>query len=57
MCVTDPWAHMSFMHSILSLKLDVTCMPINSSQTKELATTEDAYEVALKIEEKALALI
>ena len=24
MCVTDPWAHMSFMHSILSLKLGVT---------------------------------
>ena len=33
------------------------CMHINSSQTKELATTEDAYEVALKIEEKTLALI
>jgi len=33
------------------------CMPINSSQTKELAIAEDAYEVALKIEEKALALI
>jgi len=45
------------MHLILSLKLGVTCMPINSSQTKELATTEDAYEVALKIEEKTLALI
>ena len=24
MCMTDPWAHMSFMHSILSLKLGVT---------------------------------
>ena len=24
MCVTDPCAHMSFMHSILSLKLGVT---------------------------------
>ena len=24
MCVIDPWAHMSFMHSILSLKLGVT---------------------------------
>ena len=24
MCVTDPWAHMSFMHSILSLKLGVS---------------------------------
>jgi len=24
MCVTDPWAHMSFMYSILSLKLGVT---------------------------------
>ena len=23
-CVTNPWAHMSFMHSILSLKLGVT---------------------------------
>ena len=23
MCVTNPWAHMSFMHSILSLKLGV----------------------------------
>jgi hypothetical protein len=26
MCVTDPWAHMSFMHSILSLKLGVTAL-------------------------------
>jgi len=25
MCVTDPWAHMSLVHSILSLKLGVTC--------------------------------
>ena len=24
MCVTDLWTHMSFMHSILSLKLGVT---------------------------------
>ena len=24
MCLTNPWAHMSFMHSILSLKLGVT---------------------------------
>ena len=24
MCVTDPWAHMSLVHSILSLKLGVT---------------------------------
>ena len=24
MCVTDPWAHMSFVHSILFLKLGVT---------------------------------
>ena len=24
-CVTDPWAHTSFVHSILSLKLGVTC--------------------------------
>ena len=24
LCVTDPWAHMSFVHSILSLKLGVT---------------------------------
>ena len=23
-CVIDPWAHMSFVHSILSLKLGVT---------------------------------
>ena len=23
-CVIDPWAHTSFVHSILSLKLDVT---------------------------------
>ena len=23
-CVTDPWAHMSLVHSILSLKLGVT---------------------------------
>ena len=32
-------------------------MPINSSQTKELAIAEDAYVVALKIKEKTLALI
>jgi len=24
MCVTDPWAHMTLVHSILSLKLGVT---------------------------------
>ena len=24
MCVTDPWSHMSLVHSILSLKLVVT---------------------------------
>ena len=24
MCVTDPWAHMGLVHSILSLKLGVT---------------------------------
>ena len=24
MCVTNPWAHMSLVHSILSLKLGVT---------------------------------
>ena len=26
-CVIDPWAHTSFVHSILSLKLGVTIMP------------------------------
>ena len=31
MCVTDPWAHMSLVHSILSLKLGVTII----SKTKE----------------------
>ena len=28
-CVTDPWAHMGFMHSILSLKLCVTSLLLN----------------------------
>ena len=37
MCVTDPWAHMSFMHSILSLKLGVTVLPPTTPITMALA--------------------
>ena len=29
-CVIDPWAHMSFVHSILSLKLGVTFTSLNA---------------------------
>ena len=31
MCVTDPWAHKSFMHPILSLKLGVTRIKLEPS--------------------------
>ena len=31
MCVTDPWAHMSLVHSILSLKLGVTPIWVNQN--------------------------
>ena len=36
MCVIDPWAHMSLVHSILSLKLGVT-------QTKDTKYKCDNY--------------
>ena len=38
MCVTDSWAHMSIVHSILSLKLGVTA--------------NHGHPLALEIEEK-----
>ena len=31
-CVIDPWAHTSFVHSILSLKLGVTGNLMNLSE-------------------------
>ena len=39
MCVTNPWAHMSFMHSILSLKLGVT---VPSTQESDKAKWDQA---------------
>ena len=36
MCVTDPWAHMSLVHSILSLKLGVTARGVADSLRVDL---------------------
>ena len=38
MCVTDPWAHMNLVHSILSLKLGVTT--VNTADILVLHSTE-----------------
>ena len=48
MCVTDPWAHMSLVHSILSLKLGVTDTPPHLEEFDRGYIREYSEEVIMR---------
>ena len=43
MCVTDPWTHMSLVHSILSLKLGVTVFDFARTVDNMYKNDHDGY--------------
>ena len=45
MCVTDPWAHMSLVHSILSIKLGVTFMSFQNKTHSFLYMTLSSLSI------------